>query len=128
MLCSNSTLSLAGQRTDSYWLFCLSLKNSTSLFISNYFPTKAALGKGGDGTPIRDGKHLELCKTGREKKPVYNRTALILPLHRESRSRLQGEQSLLLAYCIKGGETTRSSTSKTESPLPCTPRIYPVLS
>jgi len=30
-----------------YRLFCLSLKNSTSLLISNYFPTKAALEKGG---------------------------------------------------------------------------------
>lgn len=69
MLCSNSTMHSREQTL--FLLFPLSLKNSISLFISNHFSVKAALGRyWGGGTPIGDGKYLQLCKTSREKKPI----------------------------------------------------------
>lgn len=89
---------LDGQTTDSFIGNSFIFEELYFTVHFQLFSCKGSSGEGGDGAPIRDGKHLQLCKTEREKKPIYSRTALILPSHRESRSRLQGEPSLLLAH------------------------------
>lgn len=67
MLCSNSTW-MGRQQTLSL-VIRLSLKNSTSLFISNYFPVKAALGKEVMGHLLGMENSYNYAKLGEKRSP-----------------------------------------------------------
>lgn len=103
MLHLNFTLPLAGQRTDSFTGYFIPEELHFIVHFKLFF-CKGSSEEGGDGTLVRAEKHWQLLKTGREKKPIYNRTALILPLDREGRSRPQGEQSLVLLIIWRAGK------------------------